>query len=257
MKLFRPALAAAALAAGILTHAAETRILKRRATQKHCGGQGQNQFPPCVPPVEAAPEPEPLDGRIIPQDQHQPFPVAAHVEAPSVAIRTEYDRCVFDELTNRPPSQQHGFAQNCYVDCLQGRASFAPRMCYRLCVNALTLKYPTIDGGGACAALCPAAAHSLWMNADFCPPLPEVSPGPISRRVAEQEAHEALYGPAPAPPPSPAGAPGPPGVPYPAHREGVWSSREFPEDEFTFSRRWPGEQNDTVTTDGRLMDNAT
>lgn len=153
---------------------------------------------------------------------------------------------------------QHGFARNCYIDCLKGKATFAPRMCYRLCVNALTLKYggPTFDAGNACANICPMAAHTLWMKSDFCPPLPEAAPGPLARQAAAraeaQAAYEAIPGPSPAPAPAPQS-------PMPAFqsRDEVWDSREFPADDITRARRWPHEPDDTATTDGRLMDNAT
>lgn len=253
--------------AGVFNHAAEGRLLKRnvvvKSALKDCDGRdGGEQYPPCGPLQAPVPEPEPLEGRIIPEAQHQPFPIAAHNEINPPAIRTQYDRCVFDELANRPASAQHGFARNCYTDCLKGRATFAPRMCYRLCVNALTLKYGdgNFDANNACANICPNAAFQLRIKSDFCPPLPEESIGPFARRAMQQEedlaAHESTYGPIPVPAPAPQ-SPMPPGAEYPAHRKGVWDSREWPSDVITARRRWPYEANDTVTTDGRLMDNAT
>merc|ERR1719316_2205934 len=85
-----------------------------------------------------------------------------------------------------------GIAKVCYVDCLKGYSTFAPRMCYRLCANALA-KHKGVWGTKVCKEICPVAAHALHMNPVFCPPpdppAPAGAPAPAPAAAAALVQH--------------------------------------------------------------------
>jgi len=85
-------------------------------------------------------------------------------------LRTEYDYCVSNEFRVTPESRHQEVALTCYKDCLRAKASFAPRICLRFCLNALERHY--IDmGAEICASVCPEAATSMQLADTFCPTL--------------------------------------------------------------------------------------
>lgn len=96
--------------------------------------------------------------------------------------KTDYDSCVLEEFTAAfPEKREPGLvATSCYIDCLKKYATFAPRMCYRHCVNAL-LNKPICAGAkekaakiatSHCATSCPVAAFNVGLAPGFCPPQP-------------------------------------------------------------------------------------
>lgn len=248
------------------------RALLARAGTLHASLATQPGLPPPAGTAAGEPvpcgtqdidSPETLPGVGINVTEHeatrnQAHPTALPQAPPGPTIRTEYDRCVFDELESRPPSETTGFARVCYSDCLKSRATFAPRMCHRLCTNALGLKFAgtALDPGAACAQLCPQAAFSLGMTDGFCPPLPPTvspAPRPVAPTVAAATTAPTTAAPAAAPGPAPAPAPGP-GLPHlhTTEDESPYLDREF----VNTSTPWTNASG-KPTVDGRLFDNAT
>mmetsp|Transcript_61784 Transcript_61784/g.186442 ORF Transcript_61784/g.186442 Transcript_61784/m.186442 type:complete len:145 (-) Transcript_61784:82-516(-) len=86
---------------------------------------------------------------------------------PPYELRTEYDHCVSDEFRVRPVSRRDDVALTCFVDCLKAKASYAPRLCPRLCLNALERHH--IKEIEICLDVCPKACKRLSMLDTFCP----------------------------------------------------------------------------------------
>lgn len=89
--------------------------------------------------------------------------------------RTDFGRCIYDEFASNPAATLSGATLPCYIDCLKYKASYAPRMCQRMCVNALVFRGKAGDlATNTCISACPAAAAApgVWIADFICPPMP-------------------------------------------------------------------------------------
>eukprot|EP00418_Pyrodinium_bahamense_P098415 CAMPEP_0179047734 /NCGR_PEP_ID=MMETSP0796-20121207/19348_1 /TAXON_ID=73915 /ORGANISM="Pyrodinium bahamense, Strain pbaha01" /LENGTH=145 /DNA_ID=CAMNT_0020744185 /DNA_START=103 /DNA_END=540 /DNA_ORIENTATION=+ len=83
-------------------------------------------------------------------------------------LRTEYDFCMLNEFRALPVTAHEVVALTCYIDCLRAKATFAPRMCQRMCVNAL--ERHGIGSLEICPRVCPEACRAVAISDQLCLP---------------------------------------------------------------------------------------
>lgn len=94
------------------------------------------------------------------------------------AYRTDFGRCIYDEFVAKPFNRPAVNVLPCYIDCLKYKASYAPRMCSRMCVNGLVERgLKGADADQACRDACPVACDKVWIAPYVCP-APTTTPAP-------------------------------------------------------------------------------